>query len=267
MSELWFVQLPSGDVRAMTLEALDAAFQAGSIDESTLVREDGEIKWSTLADIAGMDGSESQDAAAPPPLPPEETPVAYAVTSPASPVSYAPAYVSQPYVSQPPPSYAPSSFAPSVRPVVSDLPDEDELMAFKPKKKRGVFVAVAAVGILAAAAFVAVRSSSLGQAPAAAAAPAAVEAPVAAIPITPSPSMGQPASTPLAFQPVDSAEPSSAGGKLSDSQKAALLDKDKHREQAHKARQSAAPRRSKPSTSKAPFHKGGHAGDPLNSAI
>jgi len=49
--EEWLVQLASGDVRIMTLDELDAAFQSGTVDENTLVRHDGAKKWSKLADV------------------------------------------------------------------------------------------------------------------------------------------------------------------------------------------------------------------------
>jgi len=62
--EEWFVQLASGDVRLMTLDELDAAFQNGLVDESTLVRRDGVAKWSKLSDEIG--------AAAPVEPPPPE---------------------------------------------------------------------------------------------------------------------------------------------------------------------------------------------------
>jgi hypothetical protein len=51
--ELWFVQLPAGGVRAMSLDELDAAFQSGAIDEATLVRRDGTTAWVKLADELG----------------------------------------------------------------------------------------------------------------------------------------------------------------------------------------------------------------------
>jgi len=48
--DLWFVQLPGGAVRAMSLDDLDAAFQSGTIDEDTLVRRDGQSAWTKLRD-------------------------------------------------------------------------------------------------------------------------------------------------------------------------------------------------------------------------
>jgi hypothetical protein len=51
--DLWFVQLSTGAVRAMTLDDLDAAFQSGTIDEGTLVRRDGQSTWTKLSDELG----------------------------------------------------------------------------------------------------------------------------------------------------------------------------------------------------------------------
>ena len=67
--DLWFVQLPTGAVRAMTLDELDAAYQSGTIDEGTLVRRDGQSTWTKLSDELGA--SE--------PAPPPEPPVAPSV--------------------------------------------------------------------------------------------------------------------------------------------------------------------------------------------
>jgi hypothetical protein len=51
--DLWFVQLSTGAVRAMTLDDLDAAYQSGTIDEDTLVRRDAEKAWMKLGDALG----------------------------------------------------------------------------------------------------------------------------------------------------------------------------------------------------------------------
>jgi hypothetical protein len=60
--ETWLVQLANGDVRMMTVEQLDEAFQKGTIDESTLVRRDGAGAWVKLGDELGQ----SEPAEAPP---------------------------------------------------------------------------------------------------------------------------------------------------------------------------------------------------------
>ena len=54
--DLWRVQLGSGEVRVMSLDALDDAFQAGTIDENTPVLAPGAASWSKLGDAAGLEG-------------------------------------------------------------------------------------------------------------------------------------------------------------------------------------------------------------------
>lgn len=69
--EIWHVKLGTGDTRSGTLEQLDDAFQAGAIDERTLVRRDGTDAWITLAEAAGMEAPpppvHSAPVSAPPP--------------------------------------------------------------------------------------------------------------------------------------------------------------------------------------------------------
>ncbi len=69
-NEEWLVQLASGDVRLMTLEELDAAFQEGLVDESTLVRRDGASKWHRLVDeLAAAEQAQPEPAPASLPAP------------------------------------------------------------------------------------------------------------------------------------------------------------------------------------------------------
>src|SRR5262249_11858471 len=49
--DLWFVQLPGGQVRAWDLDELDAAFQHGFVDESTILRRDGALHWQSLGEL------------------------------------------------------------------------------------------------------------------------------------------------------------------------------------------------------------------------
>jgi hypothetical protein len=53
--DLWRVQLATGEVRVMTLDALDDAFQAGVITESSPVLPPGATAWTRLADAAGLE--------------------------------------------------------------------------------------------------------------------------------------------------------------------------------------------------------------------
>jgi hypothetical protein len=52
---LWYVKTPDGDVHRVTLDQLDEAFQAGSIDENVMVLAAGATKWAKLGDLAGLD--------------------------------------------------------------------------------------------------------------------------------------------------------------------------------------------------------------------
>lgn len=61
--ERWYVQFDSGQVQLMTLEELDAAFDAGEVHENTFVIQVGETQWQTLADVAGL--SEEEDSGEP----------------------------------------------------------------------------------------------------------------------------------------------------------------------------------------------------------
>ena len=60
--ELWYVKLANGDVHRVTIDQLDGAFQAGHIDESTMVLAAGASQWTKLGEVAGLD----DESAAPP---------------------------------------------------------------------------------------------------------------------------------------------------------------------------------------------------------
>ena len=60
--DLWRVQLGTGDIRAMSLDALDDAFQAGTIDEGTPVLAPGSTSWTKLGDAAGLDAPSAESA-------------------------------------------------------------------------------------------------------------------------------------------------------------------------------------------------------------
>src|SRR6478609_2871672 len=61
-SDLWHVQLASGEVCTMTLDLLDDAFQDGIITEQTWVWQEGSSDWVTLGEIAGLDAVDSDAA-------------------------------------------------------------------------------------------------------------------------------------------------------------------------------------------------------------
>lgn len=56
--ELWRVQLASGEMRVLTLDALDEAFQSGAIDGDTKVLAPGAMGWAKLSDVAGLEAAE-----------------------------------------------------------------------------------------------------------------------------------------------------------------------------------------------------------------
>jgi hypothetical protein len=62
--ELWYVKLANGDVHRVTLDQLDGAFQAGHIDESTMVLAAGASTWTKLGDLAGIDDETGGDSSA-----------------------------------------------------------------------------------------------------------------------------------------------------------------------------------------------------------
>ena len=63
-SDLWHVQLASGDVCLMTLDQLDDAFQSGVISENTYLWQEGATGWVTLREVAGLDADDSAEEAA-----------------------------------------------------------------------------------------------------------------------------------------------------------------------------------------------------------
>lgn len=126
-SEIWRVQLPTGELRAFSLDALDQAFDAGLIHGGTMVLAPGATEWAPLGLVAGLDSPDPE-----PVQTPSLSPMAIANDG-------------QYHASYPPP--APLPFAD-----VADLSDD----ALKPKRGRMAFVAaigvaaIAACGVLAA---------------------------------------------------------------------------------------------------------------------
>jgi hypothetical protein len=47
----YYTQIEAGDVRLFTVDQLDAAFNAGLIDEGTYVRLEGQSRWQTLGEV------------------------------------------------------------------------------------------------------------------------------------------------------------------------------------------------------------------------
>jgi hypothetical protein len=250
--DLWHVQLPSGEVRAMTLDQLDDAFQRGLVNESTYVFQEEANQWARLGEVAGLDADEPD---------------------------WAPSQASA-YDYSPPQGYAqfsasgyPSAVGPhSTAPVATDVGDYDlefETDSIRLGKRRGGagrWIAVAMV--LGGVGFAANKMGGISALVAAAGAPPPT--PVVAAEIKP-----VVAPPPVAVEPPPPAEAAKVAKddtRFNDDQKKALLEADKAR--AEKARQivqhrrEAAPVRKSPRPSGPPvFHKGGNPHDPLNSSL
>lgn len=55
--EVWRVQLGTGEIRMMTLDGLDQAFEEGLLDAQSPVLAPGSSAWTTLGEAAGLDGA------------------------------------------------------------------------------------------------------------------------------------------------------------------------------------------------------------------
>lgn len=153
--ELWRVQLGTGEIRMMTLEGLDRAFDEGLIDARVPVLAPGASTWTTLGEAAGLDDCPTEQA-------PSLSPVALGAPS----------------------STATASLEPEGQPLDLDLPEELELAP----RRRGV-LAAGGIGALAVAGAIAFVVSRLGGATTDidVKATTAVEAPAAAVEALPQP--------------------------------------------------------------------------------
>jgi hypothetical protein len=248
--EFWHVQLPDGSVSTMTLDELDTAFQCGRISEKTYVLKQGDSTWATLASLLGLDEA--------PPLPPARAPVAQAYLAPSTPGNFA--------------DFAAVN---SLRPVVSDVDDDELDFGASPfrrrSKKRAVAITASVLAIAAVGAFVATFGpnralATLGNIKglwAGSSVAAASQPPPAAVVVETPPAPPPPAADPT---------PAPAPDRFDDAKKRALLEADKARDAQQKAKMNAAPahRSSGPgykSDGKPVFHKGGNKFDPLNASL
>jgi hypothetical protein len=278
--DAYHVMLAGGQLRVLSLDELDEAFNAGDIDERTFVLSPGTTEWTRLGELLGLDG-EGDAAAAAPVAAPQVQHVAPVMSAPvmgmgmSAPVMaarpqphVAPAMVMTP--SSPPPSSmippATISVAPpvmSTRPVAFDLDLDVPDDALKPKRRAPVFVAVALFAI-AGAGLVAFKNM-----PAQSEAAATAAAAAAAVPAAPPPQSATPTPTYAATQTAAIDDKP----KLTDDQKKALLDADKTRAAKAAANRAAKAERAphhhsggKHSKEKV-FHNGGSAYDPLNASL
>jgi hypothetical protein len=139
-SDLWHVELPSGEIHVITLDQLDDAFNRGLVNEHTRVWQEGMGAAMPLGELLGSEA----EAESPPPA------VAAVTAAPVGSISTWPPVVSASVA--PPPSTAPPSSAtswqtvaiPSVRPLAFDVGDDLEAFA-KPRRSRAVLLALAAM--------------------------------------------------------------------------------------------------------------------------
>jgi hypothetical protein len=261
--ELWYAQVAADDVRTMTLEQLDEAFQAGAITELTYVCQVGSSKWETLADVAGIE-PETTVGAAPADTAFTTVPAFAAVTASAAPPLSAP--FPQPTVTQGPAQPFPSMHLStnSTAPVAADIGDMDidvdvTPVEFRSKKGRAA-VWISAAAAVGAIAFGVVRART----------PVSVQLP----PMPPGAALAPPPPVDLVGSALAAVAPAAVGpAALAEDTKKALAQADKTlatKQKASKQRRQetrvASPRRR---TTKAdqPFHKGGNRYDPLNSSL
>ncbi len=234
--ELWRVQLATGEVRVMSLDALDDAFQSGLITESTPVLPPAGGAWTKLADAAGLD---AVDASRPEGNVPSVAPMAVNV---AESTGNATPYSQSPY----------------------SLPDLDidgmSDEAFKPKKGRIFAVIGLAVVLVGGLGFAATKLGG----DVAASASNSLSAPGA--------DKAAAAAPPPAAVDVNTTAPAKT---LTDEQRAKLAEADKAREVAAAAlaakrakdRPSGPARRGPRAKSSQPFVNSGNKFDPLNGAL
>lgn len=232
--DLWRVQLATGELRAMSLDALDDAFQSGLVSESTPVLPPGATAWTRLAEAAGLDANDAHDVESAVP-------------------SVAPLAIST--------GDATGDATPYSRSSGLDLPDIDldalNDAAFKPKKGR-MFAGIGVALLLASGlGFAATRVGDV-----ATSAKSSLSAESA-------PAVAAGAAAPAIAVDINEAFPAKP---LTEEQKARLAEADKAREAREalkkKDRAAAAPARRKGSRSKsAPFVNSGNKYDPLNGAL
>jgi hypothetical protein len=294
----FYAQFDSREVELMTLDELQAAFEAGQIHENTFVCREGDSEWLTLADVAGLGEEEPEPAPVVetrPPMP-SRRPDAPAATETRPPMpSRRPVMNTVPaarFQAAAVPTIVVSSTPLSFAPVSSniDYPSLDmDDMALRPKRRWGLVLAAAAVLALAgggtvfalngggralasaipsnaaleAAASKSQASLTLANIQTKASEPAAPVAPVA-------PSAPEPVAAPAQAEAAPADAPK-AKGEFSDDMKQALLAADKKHQAKHvakaKARATAsAPRKGK-ALSAGGFKSGGSAYDPLNGKL
>jgi hypothetical protein len=268
--ELWYVKLANGDVHRVTLDQLDVAFQAGHIDETTMVLAGDASEgtaWSSLGQLLGL------DEAAPPTPEVKPAPVAAAPRAVASPYGYVSA------VSATPPPVArvmPVAVANSLRPTSIDLgiDDLDDMPFRRRSGKKWAFAALSAAAVAGVIGFVSTHSRTGGDDITTVAAAAAMAAPATYAP-TPLPVMPAPApQAAVAAAKASTGAPAEASpmnpqftDRFNETQKQKLLAADKAREDKAKGRQAGSAYHAAPKYKSTGFTTGGNKYDPLNSNL
>lgn len=226
--EIWHVQLRDGEVRPVSLDELDAAFQSGIIDANAQVFAPGATTWTTLGAIAGLDDADEAPAAAAPAA--SADPIRAVQTAAAAPLSLSSFVAAEPSL---PPSLAPMAFdlSASRAGVEFDLATqlEGDDLAFKPKRGRTIGIVAGACAAVAAVALAfglrgAAADADMSAATNAVAAPMEVAA-AAPPPVAP-PAAAPPVVAPAAAEPGPS-ELTASAPRLSDEQRRLLLEADK----------------------------------------
>lgn len=237
--ELWRVLFATGEMRMMTIEGIDQAFEEGVIDARTQVLAPGAAAWSTLGEAAGLEDPALADTVVDSsggngidPTP-SLSPVALSTSTPS-------------FV--PPSSHA----APALDLDALDL-DPEVLMARRKSKAPVILGIVGALAVAATIAMVAGKASDkvVDNAKASAAQQA-----------------------PAAETPLPAADPAKDKPQLSEEQKKKLLDADKAREEKARAKNQEkaekaekTQKRNKAVKSGPVFVNGGNKFDPLNGAL
>jgi len=249
----WYVMLADGDVHRVTLDQLDDAFQAGHIDQETLVLAEGAKLWTKLGKLAGLEETP------PPPRVP--------VTNSFRPVSVDLTEVDPSDLDDVPfrSRSGKKWFA-----AVAALAVVGTIAGVSTTKPWWVRPAMANVEALVSRATRAVHRNSTSTSSVATLAPPPVAADPATSPANPGPAV-LPASEPHASLPGQSGVSTAASpDRLSADLKQKLIDADKQRDLKAKAHaRSAAPAVSHTSAKNkfGGFTTGGNKYDPLNSAI
>jgi hypothetical protein len=256
--DLWHVQLRTGEVRAMTLDQLDDAFQRGIVNEDTYVFQEDANQWARLGEVAGLDADADE---------PDSAPASSGYSGYSPPAGYAQFTGGS---SGYPLAVGPNSTAP-VATEIDDFDFDTGPSAFR-KKKSGATRWIAAAAVLGAIGYGATKMDKLS-ALGFAARGVAAQSLVATTP--PQAAPPPPAVTPPPPAADTAPKPAPPESRFSDDQKKALMEADKARAEAHaeklrqvqQHRREAAPRKSPRPTGPAPFRKGGSPHDPLNSTL